>query len=191
MWRWMIRLNRSSVISESSVSQPAHWQAVAGPKKSACGTVRSAISSCVIPVCLTLWLLGSTCWILWRCIIITQWGRPTIVAWFTITMVWVLQLCLQTWIVVHHPPAVHLSQALHDDLATVLDSVQDDVHGVSLYQVVQRFTTESVSLCILVTKIPFTFWWWDNYDVNNIQSFFEGLLGRGSWCKWLYIVFPL
>ena len=35
------------------------------------------------------------------------------------------------------PPAVHLSQSQQDDLATAVDSVQDDGHGVSLYLAAQ------------------------------------------------------
>ena len=47
--------------------------------------------------------------------------------------------------VVVTPPAVYLSQAQHDDLASAVDSVQDDGHAVSLYLAAQRFLYSTVT----------------------------------------------
>ena len=43
------------------------------------------------------------------------------------------------------PPVVHLSQSQQDDLATAVDSVQDDSHRVSLYLAAQGFLHSTVT----------------------------------------------
>ena len=55
--------------------------------------------------------------------------------------------------VVVTPPAVHLSPAQHDDLASAVDSSQDDGHGVSLYLAARRFLYSTIARVIVCTGL--------------------------------------